>query len=123
SCYCPEKEFVTEVVGCLDAWGQSDEEISRAIKYFTGLCAPHADPAPIVSAIPSTVSLPPAASVPVTTIVATLTETIPCEPTTITQGPSSGVVVTETTQIATTSITVPAVTINPSEPTLAYPTQ
>lgn len=126
SCYCPQEEFVNKVVGCLDAWSSDDDEVTSAVEYFLGLCAPYVDENPaIVTAIPSTITLPtPSPDVPNVTIIQTITTVVPCEPTTVTTGSASGTVVTVSTSTATQTLTIPQVTlvVTATDATLVYPT-
>ncbi|KAI5805217.1 hypothetical protein EDC01DRAFT_642653 [Geopyxis carbonaria] len=126
SCYCPDAKFVEKISDCLYARGESADETAKAVEYFLGLCQEHIPSNPaIVSAIPPQVTLPPpAAGVPVTTIVRTVTTVVPCQPTTLSEGPSSGVVVSSTTSSVVKTVTIPRVTftVTAGEPALAYPT-
>jgi hypothetical protein len=91
-----------------------------------GLCHPYIPSNPaIVSAIPSTITLPSVPSgVPTTTIIRTIETVVPCSPTTITEGSSSGSVVSVTTSTATNTVTIPQVTliVTSTEASLVYPT-
>lgn len=40
ACFCPSPEFTNRVESCIHAWGSSEKEISSALSYFAGICAP-----------------------------------------------------------------------------------
>ncbi|CAG8959834.1 hypothetical protein HYFRA_00001742 [Hymenoscyphus fraxineus] len=141
SCYCPDRDFVNNVYGCLQAHGADAAIIDKAAKYFQGICAPHIpqNPAIVIGCPPSPpapeLPSPPAPelpgpvlstpgpittqppSVPVTTISIVSTVTIPCIETT---GPLAGYPIPNitTTSLLSTVLTVPQVVfITPPPPT------
>jgi hypothetical protein len=60
SCFCPNSEFTSKVISCIQAWGASKSEVQSALSYFTGICATWVPQNPgIVTAIPSTITLIP----------------------------------------------------------------
>ncbi|PGH07111.1 hypothetical protein AJ80_08048 [Polytolypa hystricis UAMH7299] len=62
SCFCPSKEFTESVIECIQAWGASDQEVSDALSYLTGICAADIPKNPgIITAVPSTITLAPPA--------------------------------------------------------------
>ncbi|KAJ5589958.1 hypothetical protein N7450_003930 [Penicillium hetheringtonii] len=58
ACFCPSSEFTERVESCIKAWGSSQHEISSALSYFAGICAPYVpnNPAIIEIVPPSTTS-------------------------------------------------------------------
>ncbi|CAG8974550.1 hypothetical protein HYALB_00005823 [Hymenoscyphus albidus] len=124
SCYCPDRDFVNNVYGCLQAHGADAAIIDNAAKYFQGICAPHIpqnpaivigappappapeSPAPVLSNPGPITTQPP--SVPVTTIDIVSTITVPCIETT---GPLAGYPIPSltTTTLLSTVLTVPQV--------------
>ena len=56
ACFCPSSEFTEKVGSCIKAWGSSQQEISSALSYFAGICAPYVpnNPAIIEIVPPST---------------------------------------------------------------------
>ncbi|KAF7512825.1 hypothetical protein GJ744_011928 [Endocarpon pusillum] len=78
SCYCPSKAFTDAVIGCVQAWGASANEMSAALSYFTGICAASVPENPaIITAVPSTITLCPTAQVSTATVPTTATATVP----------------------------------------------
>ncbi|KAJ5577145.1 hypothetical protein N7535_004071 [Penicillium sp. DV-2018c] len=60
SCFCPNSEFTSKVISCIQAWGASKAEIQSALSYFTGICATWIPQNPgIVTEIPTTITLIP----------------------------------------------------------------
>ncbi|KAK7756627.1 hypothetical protein SLS62_001464 [Diatrype stigma] len=103
ACYCPDSTFVDNVFDCLYSHGESDEDISEAISYFQGICAPHASqnpgivtyPATITTILTATATAPPTAVY--TTIEVVATTVVPC---TGSAGESSSSTVTISTQVS-----------------------
>jgi len=83
-CYCPDVAFVQNIFTCIYAYGETDIVISQAVFFFQGICAPHAphNPAIITGADTITkvitVTEKPTVSVAYTTVVATVTDVVPC---------------------------------------------
>jgi hypothetical protein len=54
SCYCRDAEFVKQVMGCIEAWSDDDDQTHGAASYFQGICAPYVPQNPaIITACPS----------------------------------------------------------------------
>ncbi|PLB53236.1 hypothetical protein P170DRAFT_348433, partial [Aspergillus steynii IBT 23096] len=113
-CFCPSAEFTDKVIGCVQAWGASDDEVQAALSYFTGICASYVPQNPgIVTAIPSTITLVPSAGVPSTTDVSPVTQA---------PKPTGGVTSPETTAPAPAPpVPVSATTITYSTYTVTVP--
>ncbi|KAL1953189.1 hypothetical protein VTO42DRAFT_3424 [Malbranchea cinnamomea] len=107
SCFCPSPEFTSAVIECIQAWGASDEEVQKALSYFTGICAPHVPENPgIITAIPSTITLAPTE---------TATVTVPCTTITVSQVVTISNTVTST---RTSTVTVPQVEFTTATPSV-----
>ena len=39
ACWCASDTFIADVISCLSAWGENDDETSLAVSYLTGMCA------------------------------------------------------------------------------------
>jgi hypothetical protein len=64
-CYCVKAEFTKNVIDCITARCGSDDETSKALQYFIGICAEHIPENPnIVGDCPSYIPLNPAPSTP-----------------------------------------------------------
>ncbi|KAH7109670.1 hypothetical protein EDB81DRAFT_672687, partial [Dactylonectria macrodidyma] len=48
ACYCPDQTFVNNVFQCLYAHGKSDDDISKAISFFQGICVSYVSENPAV---------------------------------------------------------------------------
>lgn len=60
ACFCPSSEFTDKVGSCIHAWGKSEQEISSALSYFAGICAPYVPKnTGIIDIVPSQTSPPP----------------------------------------------------------------
>jgi len=122
ACFCKNQEFIKEVVDCIDSYSSDDGAVGKAIAYFAGLCRPHVpeNPGCVLGNTPDRITITVPRSVPVTTIVATVTQTVPCDPTVI-----SGTTVTETTKTVPYTATVPQIDIQPTDaaPTPFVPPQ
>lgn len=65
SCYCVKPEFTKNVIDCISARCGSDDEISKALQYFIGICAEHVPKNPsIVGDCPSYIPLNPTPAAP-----------------------------------------------------------
>ncbi|KAE9365225.1 hypothetical protein N431DRAFT_473299 [Stipitochalara longipes BDJ] len=108
-CFCPSKDFASNVFSCLSAHGASDTEISSAQTYFQGICAAYIPSNPaIVTEASSVVATVSQTNYPVTTITVQTTLTVPCTEST---GISSGYTIPSSyiTTTLSTAITVPQV--------------
>lgn len=57
-CYCKEVDFIKSVIDCVDARGGSDDEISQALSYLTGICAAYVPENPgLITNVPTTITL------------------------------------------------------------------
>ena len=62
-CFCKNVEFINNVMGCISAWSESEEDTQAAASYLMGICAPHVPSNPaIITACPSTVTPGPSPS-------------------------------------------------------------
>ncbi|BCR84769.1 CFEM domain-containing protein [Aspergillus chevalieri] len=60
SCFCPKSSFTNHVIGCIQSWAGSEEEVSAGIGYFVGICAGYVSENPgIVTGVPGSVSIAP----------------------------------------------------------------
>jgi hypothetical protein len=122
ACYCKHPEFIKEIIDCLDSHSNDDSEAAKAINYLAGLCAPVVpqNPGCVIGNVPDRITLTPPKSVATTTIVATVTHTVPCAPTVI-----SGTTVSSTVKVEPTTVTIPQISIQPTDvnPTLLVPSQ
>ncbi|KAL1800447.1 hypothetical protein ACET3X_000789 [Alternaria dauci] len=65
SCYCLKPEFTKNVIDCISARCGSDDETSKALQYFIGICAEHVPQNPsIVEDCPSYIPLNPTPAAP-----------------------------------------------------------
>jgi hypothetical protein len=65
SCYCLKPEFTKNVIDCISARCGSDDEISKGLQYFIGICAEHVPKNPsIVGDCPSYIPLNPTPAAP-----------------------------------------------------------
>ncbi|CAN9140114.1 unnamed protein product [Alternaria alternata] len=65
NCYCVKPEFTKNVIDCISARCGSDDEISKALQYFIGICAEHVPKNPsIVDDCPSYIPLNPTPAAP-----------------------------------------------------------
>lgn len=39
SCYCLNAKFTKNVIDCVQAWCQTDEQTKQALQYLVGICA------------------------------------------------------------------------------------
>ncbi|KDN72331.1 putative adhesin protein Mad1 [Colletotrichum sublineola] len=87
NCYCPDAKFVENMFACIYAHGVSDDIISKATKFFQGICAPHIPQNPAIVTGPATITPAntagdnkPAPTNPadVTTVVIDKTVVVPC---------------------------------------------
>ncbi|KAI9669630.1 MAG: hypothetical protein M1831_007326 [Alyxoria varia] len=59
-CYCKNSEYITDVINCAVAHGDSKEKAAEAISYLQGICAEHVSNNPaLVTAVPSTITVQP----------------------------------------------------------------
>ncbi|KKY14316.1 putative extracellular serine-threonine rich protein [Diplodia seriata] len=57
-CYCKEVDFTKKVIDCVDSRGGSDDEISQALSYLTGICAAFVPENPgLITNVPTTITL------------------------------------------------------------------
>jgi len=123
ACFCPQPGFIEEVAGCIQAWGQTDSEVTTGLSYLLGLCGDYISKNPtVVTCIPDTITLPPPidprteipvtqAPVPTQTVIVTndVTETIIITPTPYNPVPPPGITiiatVTKTEECAPVTIT------------------
>jgi len=134
-CYCQVDDFTENVIDCITAWGATEVEISAALSYLIGLCAPWVPGHPgIVTNCPTSVPIGPtsgSSSTPVpvetettstTVIVRTTVTTCPAgqtvthsSGTTVLAQPSTSTVyITETSTICTKCLGGPTITPTPS---------
>ncbi|GJN83029.1 hypothetical protein PLIIFM63780_006575 [Purpureocillium lilacinum] len=111
-CYCPDKEFINQVLGCIYSYGENDNQIFEAIQFLQGMCAPWVgkNPAVITGAEPITsiitvTGTPRVTSVDYTTVVIATTVVEPC----VTSG--STIPGSSTTRTISTEVTVPDISI------------
>jgi hypothetical protein len=65
SCYCVKPEFTKNVIDCISARCGSDDETSKALQYFIGICAEHVPENPqIIGDCPSYIPLNPTPAAP-----------------------------------------------------------
>ncbi|KAI4643605.1 hypothetical protein J4E93_006616 [Alternaria ventricosa] len=65
NCYCLKPEFTKNVIDCISARCGSDDEISKGLQYFIGICAQHVPENPsIVGDCPSYIPLNPTPAAP-----------------------------------------------------------
>lgn len=103
-CYCKSAAHVSSIIQCIASSGGSKSDISRAVAYFQGICAPYVPHNPaIITAVPSTVTRVEALSenCPYTTVTLLTAVTEACTLRAC-KGPS-------TTRQISTCITAPAV--------------
>ncbi|OHE93383.1 adhesin protein Mad1 [Colletotrichum orchidophilum] len=112
NCYCPDAKFVEKVFSCIYSHGASDDIISKATKFFQGICAPHIPQNPAIVTVPATITnaltvsaTNPAATNPAdyTTVTIDKTIVVPC----VTAGTT--VPGSSTTAVIQTTIEVPHV--------------
>ena len=132
-CYCQVDDFTEDVIDCITAWGATEEEISAALSYLIGICAPWVPGHPgIVTNCPTSLPIGPtsgSSSTPVpvettstTVIVRTTVTTCPAgqtvthsSGTTVLAQPSTSTVyITETSTICTKCLAGPTTTPPPS---------
>ena len=59
-CYCKNSEYITDVINCAVAHGDSKEKTAEAISYLQGICAKHVANNPaLFTAVPSTITVQP----------------------------------------------------------------
>ncbi|KAI0097004.1 hypothetical protein GGR51DRAFT_486801 [Nemania sp. FL0031] len=108
ACYCPDNAFVNNIFACLYAHGESDEQISEAISYFQGICAPYVPTNPGIATgaetITTVLTVTPTSIASYTTITVIATTAVPCTDSVGEVIPSSSSVVT-----ISTAMTVPQV--------------
>jgi len=132
-CYCQVDDFTANVIDCVTAWGATEVEISAALSYLIGICAPWVPGHPgIVTNCPTSVTIGPtggSSSTPApvettstTVIVRTTVTTCPAGQT-VTHGngttvlatpTTSTVYVTETSTICTRCLATPTTTPAPN---------
>ncbi|KAG5811562.1 hypothetical protein H9Q74_013526 [Fusarium xylarioides] len=49
ACYCPSKDFVSNVFECLYAHAENDDTVAQAVSFFQGICAPYAQKNPVIA--------------------------------------------------------------------------
>ncbi|KAF5619480.1 hypothetical protein F52700_11763 [Fusarium sp. NRRL 52700] len=49
ACYCPSKDFVSNVFECLYAHAENDDTVAQAVSFFQGICAPYAEKNPVIA--------------------------------------------------------------------------
>ncbi|RAR16237.1 extracellular serine-threonine rich protein [Stemphylium lycopersici] len=65
NCYCTKPEFTKNVIDCISARCGNDDEISKSLQYFIGICADHIPENPkIVDDCPSYIPLNPTPAAP-----------------------------------------------------------
>jgi hypothetical protein len=86
TCYCRDAEFVKQVMGCIEAWSDDDDQTQGAASYFQGICAPYVPQNPaIITACPSA-GKPTATPVSESSSIETSAETAPVYSTSSTEG-------------------------------------
>lgn len=133
-CFCEIDDFTENIIECVTAWGASTEEISAALSYLVGICAPYVPGHPgIVTNCPSTIPLGPTGSssapAPVettstTVIISTTVTTCPAGQT-ITHASGTTVLAkpsTSTIYLTTTSTICTKCTEQPTAPVTTAPT-
>jgi hypothetical protein len=86
SCYCRDAEFVKQVMGCIEAWSDDDDQTHGAASYFQGICAPYVPQNPaIITACPSA-GKPTTTPVSESSSIETTAETAPVYSTSSTEG-------------------------------------
>ena len=96
-CFCQLANYTSSVIGCISSYGATPDEISQAISYLQGICAPYVSANPgVVTGVPSGISPAPVPStVPATTITITgasgvTTATVPAVQFTTQTSPAAG---------------------------------
>jgi hypothetical protein len=119
ACFCPDSAFTQNVFECLYAHGASDEEISEAISYFQGICAPYATENPGIVTCPGTITNiltaapTPAPTAVYTTIEVVATTVVPCTDEAGVEIPSSSTTVTESYTVSVPDVAFTTVTDTP----------
>ncbi|KAF4338466.1 hypothetical protein FBEOM_7611 [Fusarium beomiforme] len=49
ACYCPSKDFVSNVFECLYAHAENDDTVAQAVSFFQGICAPYVPKNPAIA--------------------------------------------------------------------------
>ncbi|RWA13530.1 hypothetical protein EKO27_g1601 [Xylaria grammica] len=108
ACYCPDNAFVNNIFACLYAHGESDEQISEAVSYFQGICAPFVPTNPGIATgaetITTVLTVTPTSIASYTTISVIATTVVPCTDDVGEVIPSSS-----STVVISTTMTVPQV--------------
>ncbi|TGJ82623.1 hypothetical protein E0Z10_g6128 [Xylaria hypoxylon] len=108
ACYCPDNDFVNSIFACLYAHGESDEQISEAVSYFQGICAPFVPTNPGIATgaqtITAVLTVTPTSIASYTTISVIATTVVPCTDDVGEIIPSSS-----STVVISTAMTVPQV--------------
>ena len=64
SCYCKLAPYAQQIIGCVQAYGQDNAEIQKALSYFAGICVQQIPQNPaIITAVPPSITLAPPAPV------------------------------------------------------------
>ncbi|KAF3920487.1 hypothetical protein ABW20_dc0106942 [Dactylellina cionopaga] len=121
-CLCPNPDYINNVAACVEAWGNDDDEVAKALEYIQRLCADHIPENPaIVTCVPTYVTIPPANTEGATTITVSTTVVVPCTTASPEETNQPNYVPSYTTQIVATTVTVcpvKLVTTEPSKPVL-----
>jgi hypothetical protein len=115
-CYCKNGNFISDVYKCIDAYGGSDDNVSKAISYLIGICAKAVSGNPaIITAVPTSINITPsttassavdAATAPTTSSVAAPTTSSIAAPITSSVATNSIVYVTDVVMSTVTTCPV-----------------